>query len=167
MEVLISVAILVILTTVILVRYQDFDSTVLLNSLAYDVALSLREAQVLGVSVRSDSGSFDVAYGMHFTTDTPTTYLLFSDQNENGRYTAGEEVSTYTIGQDNAIVSLCADGDCTLTTLDVMFLRPEPDAIIYTEPDAGGVGSVEVVVGAASGETRTVTTWTTGQISVE
>jgi len=164
-ELIVTIAIIALISVVVLARYGSFNSTVLLNSLAYDIALSVREAQVLGISVRGDDGSFAAPYGMHFTEGT--SYMLFVDRNENGRYDDGEEISSYVIGQGNEITDLCADSTCGLNTLDVLFERPEPDAIVYTDPSAGTVDSVRVVVGASTGQTRTVRVWPTGQIAVE
>lgn len=164
-ELIVTIAIIALISAVVLARYGSFNSTVLLNSLAYDVALSVREAQVLGISVRGDDGSFAAPYGMHFTEGT--SYLLFVDRDESGHYDDGEEVSSYVIGQGNAITSLCADSTCGLDTLDVLFERPEPDAIVYTDPASGTVDSVRVIVGASTGQTRTVRVWPTGQIAVE
>lgn len=164
-ELIISIAIIALITGVILARYGSFNSTVLLTSLAYDVALSIREAQVLGISVRSDAGVFSDAYGMHFTEGT--TYLLFIDSDDSGDYDDGEEISSYTIGQNNAIIDLCANSACERDSLDVLFRRPEPDAIIAADPSVSTIDSARVIVGSADGKTRTVRVWPTGQIAVE
>lgn len=164
-ELLVSVAIITIITTVVLTRYGAFDSTTLLNSLAYDIALSIREAQVLSISVTGEEGDFGSAYGMHFTTGT--SYTLFRDANGNGRYNNGEALSTYSIGQRNEIIDLCANSTCGLTRLDVLFRRPEPDAIIVPQPAVSNISSARVIVGSSDGTERTVRIWPTGQISIE
>jgi prepilin-type N-terminal cleavage/methylation domain-containing protein len=166
-ELLVCIAIIAIISGVILARYRSFNSTLLLRDLAYEIALSTREAQVFGISVHGESGSFSDAYGMHFTTGT--AYTLFTDVNDNNRYDGGEQISSYTIGQNNQIRDLCANTTCGLTSLDVLFRRPEPDSIFYT-PGVSSVTSVRVLVGSIDNtipNTRAVRVWPTGQISVE
>ena len=165
MELIISIAIITLITGVILARYGSFNSTVLLTSLAYDIALSIREAQVLGISVRGDAGAFSDAYGMHFTEGV--TYLLFIDSDDSGDYDDGEEISSYTIGQSNAITDLCVNSACNRSSLDVLFRRPEPDAIIAADPSLPNIDSARVIVGSPDGKVRTVRIWPTGQIAVE
>lgn len=157
-----------IISAVVLARYKSFNSTILLRNLAYEIALSTREAQVLGVSVQGEQSTinpFVHAYGMHFTTGTQ--YILFTDRNDNTRYDTGEELSLYTIGQHNAVSSMCANTNCTLTTLDVLFRRPEPDARFYTDPTVSSISSVRVIFGSEDGNIRTMRVWPTGQIAVE
>lgn len=166
-ELLVSVAIITIITTVVLMRYGAFNSSTLLNSLAYDVALSIREAQVLSISVTGDEGDFGFAHGMHFTTGT--SYTLFRDLNNNDRYNSNnnEALTTYSIGQRNEIVDLCANETCGLSRLDILFRRPEPDAIIVPQPAVSNISSARVVVASPDGTSRTVRIWPTGQISIE
>lgn len=172
-ELLVCIAIISVISVVMLARYKSFNSTILLRNLAYEVALSIREAQVLGISVRGESGSFTNAYGMHFTSDA-TTYTLFVDRPlgggdpANGQYDPGEEVTTYTIGQENEIKSLCANKACTpaVTTLDVLFQRPDPDALFFTRPARPVISSVRIIVGSPDESERAVRVWPTGQIEV-
>jgi len=149
----------------VLARYKSFNSTILLRDLAYEIALSVREAQVYGISVHGASGLFNYAYGVHFTPGT--TYTLFADINDNKQYdpNGAETVSSYAIGQRNQITSTT---DCPLTTpLVVLFKRPEPDARFYRNDSALAASSVCVSVSAPDGNTRTVRIWQTGQISIE
>lgn len=165
------IAIIAIISAVVLARYKSFNSTILLRDLAYEIALSIREAQVYGVSVHSTEGSFNFAYGIHFTRGT--TYALFADSSPEGspgygRYDTGEELSSYAIGQQNAIVDLCANATCGHTSLDVLFKRPEPDALFAVNGVVATPNSVKVVVGGGTeGNTRTVKVSPTGQISIE
>ncbi len=47
-----------------LANHERFNSSILLDSLAYDIALSIREAQVYGLSVRGINADFQVGYGV-------------------------------------------------------------------------------------------------------
>jgi prepilin-type N-terminal cleavage/methylation domain-containing protein len=169
-ELLVSIAIIALISAVVLMQYGSFNSVILLKSLAYEIALTVREAQTFGVSVRSDGGTFQSAYGVHFNSSETLrkSYTLFIDRNANNRYDAGESVTTYQIGQGNQIESLCVNATCELSTLDILFRRPEPDAIFGVTPVVANPTTARVIVGYPDVvKTRTVRVWSTGQIAVE
>ena len=167
-ELLVSIAIIALISAVVLMQYGSFNSVILLKSLAYEIALTVREAQTFGVSVRSDAGSFQSAYGVHFDISLPKSYTLFTDRNANNRYDNGEGVTTYQIGQGNEIESLCVNATCELSTLDILFRRPEPDAIFFSSPGVSNPSTARIIVGYPDVvKKRTVRVWSTGQIAVE
>lgn len=91
-ELSVSIAIITLITTVVFVRYSIFDSTVLLKSVAYDIALTLREAQVKSISAQRASGgstSFDFPFGVSFKPSNKN-YTVFqyasSAPNAHPRY---------------------------------------------------------------------------------
>ena len=110
-EMMVSISIILIITTVVLVRQSAFTSTVLLKNLAYGVALSVREVQTSAVSVRGRDGEFDVPYGIYFNIDDPKKYILFRDFNsQNYKYDDTgtiEEVDTININEKFKIKDLC------------------------------------------------------------
>lgn len=159
-ELLISCAIITIVSAVVLVKYQAFDSTVLLKSTAYDIALTLREAQVKSVSVSrngNDSDSFNYPYGVTFDVASPAEYRIFRYKSA----TAGpkydgtsfvEEIQEVTIGRTMQVKEVCytyptAVDRCDLTRLDISFRRPEFNAIFYGI-DNDGVLATTTVTGA-------------------
>lgn len=169
-ELLVSIAIIALISAVVLMQYGSFNSVILLKSLAYEIALTVREAQTFGVSVRSDAGTFQSAYGVHFDKDFPKSYILFVDRSvpPNNRYDTGEAVTTYQIGQGNQIFDLCVNATCERDTLDIVFRRPEPDAIFTASPVVANPSSARIIVGYPEVvKTRTVRVWSTGQIAVE
>lgn len=192
-ELLVVVAILVTITSVVLFSNNRFGGTVLLQNLAYDVALSVREAQVYGISVRSFGGEFNFGYGMHFDTNSQT-YVLFADvyplPGGDGIYQPdqGERVKSTDIQRNYRVVKLCAPagssiGACVSTSglwvskLDILFKRPEPDACISADGavkiDSDGEctqspeESARIVLESPRGDRRGLIIEATGQISVE
>jgi prepilin-type N-terminal cleavage/methylation domain-containing protein len=175
-ELLVAVSIFLIISMVILANHSRFNSSVLLSSLAYDVALSIREAQVFGLSVRQFESGFQVGYGIRF--NDPNSYVFFVDTNANKQYDDGVDsiVRSYTLGRGhtflkfcgtNAIgVEKCSDSASPITHLDVVFLRPDPDAAISSN-EPGFYSSGRVLVTSGNGETRSVEVASTGQVSVE
>ena len=166
-EMLVTVSIFAIISTIVVARNATFDNEVLLNNLAYDIALSVREAQQFGINVRVAQGQFDAPYGIHFDADS-ATYSSFIDRDGNGIYSgslSGELLEVYTIGRGARVEALCdivADA-CDLTSLDIVFRRPEPDAIINN----GTIGQARVELRSARQEgVRHVDISSTGQIAI-
>ena len=195
-ELLVVSAIVVMLATVILSSQGKFGGQVLLQNFAYDVALSIRQAQVYGISVlrfgSDQQFKFNTAYGAHFDTSSQASqfsYVLFADRyptppNSNGFYDAsqGELVKTMSITRGYKISRLCAPAgadplSCTqVTRLDLLFVRPEPDALIAANgvqcyhslnPAAACKTSARIVLLSPRGETMSVTVSNNGQIAVD
>jgi Tfp pilus assembly protein FimT len=192
-ELLVTIAIVVLVTGLIMIQYSAFNNSVLLKNQAYLTAFDIREAQTLAVSVKGQGGQFREEYGIHFTVDgqSPDSYILFQDNDSNGeyypvRYDAGEEVGTpYMVDPRFVIVNLCATNgsgrtcyaddpatsnetvDATLRSITTSFRRPNFDAAFYS-PSKSNITSIEIKLGTPNGDIeRTVLVYQTGQISVE
>lgn len=192
-ELLVTLSLFVVLTTIVLFSQQKFNGSILLTNLAYDVALTVRQAQSYGVNVRETSGgSFEKAYGVHFDTSSAknTKFLLFSDSvglgNDgvyNGSWTCnsgGDEcLNSYSIKRGNYISDIkvtssdCAPdlSPCSAKELDITFLRPDPDAKFKAKKSNGGgnvnnITEATIILSSASGDARNVLVNSTGQISV-
>ncbi|MEK7068726.1 MAG: prepilin-type N-terminal cleavage/methylation domain-containing protein [Patescibacteria group bacterium] len=191
-ELLVVVSIVIIITAFVLVRHSRFDSSTLLRSLSYSVALSMRQAQVYGTSVRGflQSGTYQYApgYGVYFSTSLGcngipnTCYALFADVNGDQSWNEGETVSTPILGRTFTIKSFCAvtaagasscytndnnAGNDAISSLVIYFRRPNPEASIYTSPagPAYSYAYVEIQSSADSGA-RSVKVTSVGQITV-
>jgi prepilin-type N-terminal cleavage/methylation domain-containing protein len=167
-EMVVTVAIFAIISTVVIARNASFDNEVLLNNLAYDIALSIRQAQQFGINVRVTQGQFDAPYGIHFNRGT-NTYMMFVDKNSNNAYdgqSSGELLEVYTLGRGATVNALCdiEKDSCALSALDVVFHRPEPDAILNNGslPRA----RVEILSGRKEG-TRYIIVESTGEIAID
>ena len=168
LEVLITAAIIGVVTAIVVIRYGAFNNSVLLKSQAYEMALDLREAQVFAVSVREGSGGFRDEYGIYFTTASSTEYQLFIDSSpSNQLYDPGEELGDpYRLDSRFGITNLTINGS-DVSEFSVVFKRPDFDAIIEGDPSNTTATIVIEPVSAASGETRTVEVTSTGQITVQ
>src|SRR3989344_1700844 len=92
-ELLVSIFIIGVIASVTVYNHREFTDSLEITNLAYTMALSIREAQISGTSVKAGlSGDFDKAYGIHFNINDPddpnfpgrnTAYILFSDVNGN------------------------------------------------------------------------------------
>jgi prepilin-type N-terminal cleavage/methylation domain-containing protein len=185
-ELLVVTAIVVVISGVVLANNTRFGGSVLLQNFAYDLALSIRQAQIYGIAVRrSSTGTFGAGFGMHFDITTEAgqkSYLLFADTNPsptgNEVYDSsqGELVETNNILRGYKIKALCTKEtsggvwDCAATSLDLLFKRPEPDAYIHingqTEP--GTLHSYSrIVVVSPQGDQISVLVEANGQITVK
>lgn len=182
-ELLISVAVIGIVTSIALVKYGTFDSTILLKSAAYEIALGLREAQVRSVSVVKNGASFDYPYGMTFSLGlatssafqykSPTAYPSYDGTS------LVDVVRVFTIGRSMTIHEICVTVSGTETChstgsfrLDISFRRPEFKALFYatdgTTPLSTTIESAKIKLKSSKGnKIFGVDVSSLGQISVK
>lgn len=183
-ELLVVMAIMSIITGTILLRQAGFNSATLLRSLGYSVALSVRQAQIYGVSVYGTTTStlgapvYAPGYGLSFSSGDNTHYVLFADLTTgNYSYTTAfsNQVKVFSLGKGFYIKSFCgvlAGGsrNCStdsipITYLTVLFKRPNPDAYFFASDGASYVGAY-IQISSTEGSTRSVTISSSGQIVV-
>lgn len=183
-ELMVSIAIMVIITSALIIGYSSFGNNILLTNLAYDIALTFRQAQSYGVSVREfnpSSGQFPTSYGVHFGSDSNISYILFADTGmpNDHKYTGiSEAVKAFQVTRANRLSKFCGvysngSKQCydlkaksgQISFLDITFARPDPDALIVTNLGSG-YQKAQICVIAPSGITKSVEVSLTGQISV-
>ncbi|MEL6804356.1 MAG: prepilin-type N-terminal cleavage/methylation domain-containing protein [Bacteroidota bacterium] len=175
LEVLITAAIIGIITAVVVVRYSSFNNAVLLKSQAYEVALDIREAQTFALSARGTGGDFREDFGLYFDTNNPGGYLLFRDGNDEApaQYDDGEQVGVpYFIDSRFEIQKICVNACSTeIDNISITFKRPDFDALFATSDTgfAGSIGDAHIVIENALDPTvmQAVNVSPTGQISIE
>ncbi len=171
-ELMVTIAIVTLITGIVMVKYSSFNSVVLLKSQTYELALDIRTAQVYGVNAKGASTSFRGAYGMYFNMANPNQYILFKDADGGNEreYDSGEEVGdTYTIDPRFAITAICStSGSCGVGQASVAFRRPDFDAYISLD-SSSGVPQIIIVITSLSDSTfsREVVVYSSGQISVQ
>lgn len=173
-ELLVTIAIIGLMTALVMVKYGAFNSTTLLGAQAYDVALQLRDAQSRAINVRSANTEFRAAYGIHFSGGTGN-YQLFIDTDGDGEFDEGEELGdTFTLDERFTFSALCAGNPCssgnTTGALSVTFARPDFDARIVNESGTtlSSLGRIELSAKRGiEGMTRAVVVYPSGQIAVD
>lgn len=186
-ELMVAISIFVFMTAIIMAKYNSFYSGTIFNNLAYDVALTIRQAQTYGISVKVDisddsTGSFDKAYGVHFNQvpapDYSNVFLLYSYDKNLPVYSLKNQEKKYTLKQGAKFKQFCvgSDSSCSISfsagdILDIVFQRPNPEAIICRT--TGGTMScgykfARITLMAVDGATtKTVEVNSVGQISVK
>ncbi len=170
LEVLITAAIIGVITGLITLQYGSFNNLILLKNQAYQVALDLRETQTRSLSVSGANAAFRKPYGIHFERDNPYQYILFLDANpENGLYDLGEEIEVRKLDSRFRLGRLCSgstESCTTVSAMSVVFRRPNFDAIM----NAGAIANAAVEITTINGDgedVRAVNINAAGQITIE
>jgi len=184
-ELMVSVSIVVLVTSIILAKHDKYNSAVLLRSQAYDVALKMREVQLQAVSATGQGGEYRNVMGLHFnTTNTANTYYqVFVDRNGNNFYDPnnvpaeafGPRINLDRRFEFSSVITLVGGSGGTPTALSVIFERPNFDARFFTAANteaSSNVSGMELGVRLkgttdnGAGSVRTVEVSRTGQIVV-
>jgi prepilin-type N-terminal cleavage/methylation domain-containing protein len=78
-EMIVVLAIIGMVMSVVLLGHANFNKTVLLNDVAYTIALSLRQMQSYGLSSIYFKGYSNAGFGVHFDLATPSQYENYAD----------------------------------------------------------------------------------------
>lgn len=164
LELLAVIAIIGILTVISVGNYGKFTNDVVLTNMAYELALSIREAQVYGIAVTNQGGdSFDNRYGISFNEDQ-SEYFLFVDDGDNV-YEPSELKKSYTLQKGVVVSKLKISSGCSsLNTLPILFKRPNPEPII--NGGTAGNKSAQIELTSREGTKKYVIVSGSGQIFV-
>lgn len=190
-ELIVVIGIFTVIMSVILFNQSKLSSSTLIDNLAYEIALALRQAQAYGIGVRSTnpalgSTAFAGGFGVHFDKTTPSTFILFQDNDGTHTYTptpngTDQVLTIYNIGNNNSISDLCVNGSLassvgcisggsTFTTMDITYTRPSPEAVIILDGASvvNAQASAQIKVSTATHDKiKMVDVQLSGQLSVQ
>ncbi len=184
-ELLVTISIFVLLTGIALFNQNSFDNSIFLNNIAYDIALTIKQAQTFGASTKEiilndGTTNFDAPYGAYFETNNKS-FLLYSDSDGNGfsgdptcPIGDSECIQKFTINRNNRISNICVgestDVCLSVPNVNITFKKPKLDAIIsYTlfgESQVSGNNYARITVASPSGSTKNINVYKIGQIYV-
>lgn len=192
-ELLVTLSIFAITTGIVMSSQGKFDNSVLLTNTAYDIAITLRQAQTYGVNVKeSVTGKFN-SYGVSFNVGSNgdnKRFDFFEDLSGptypyTGRLDGNfvcttdgtdlECIDSYKIRRGHYVKELIlTDYISSTSTVDILnlsFKRPNPEAVILTNaqynPNQINKGA-EIVISSADGSaTRSIVVTKSGQIYVK
>ncbi|MBI2038931.1 MAG: prepilin-type N-terminal cleavage/methylation domain-containing protein [Candidatus Niyogibacteria bacterium] len=193
LEMAVTVGVAAMISSLILANFPQFSRRLEMSRTAQAVALSFREAEAAALGVREFTFSgvgFFPAYGLHFEKPSAINgdgrqFFLFADLDEDRLYDGtkddnfdgepDERADIFTISGAPKIVDLCSgrksrssSAGCRLDSLDITFVRPNPDVKIKRNNDPlSDFSDAEIVVRIPTGECRRITIWSTGQLSIE
>lgn len=122
-ELIVSISIIVIITSVIMFQYRDYSDVTTLRGQSHEIALALREAQVNatnGKEYAPSTDQFRIQYGVHFVKATPpaiSTFYAYGDRDNNkdlendpGNASNNELLSKYAL-RPNYTFDICLKGE--------------------------------------------------------
>lgn len=184
-ELIVVLGIFILVTGITIFDYNSFRSNISLQNLADEIALSVRKAQSYAIGVKSAEGGFSDNFGIHFSTKDTTdgennssskSFVLFVDNKDNEYDSSGvcgqdsECLEVLTIKTEDKIVGILEEGGINndLETLDIIFKRPNPDAIFYVNGKEVFAQSMGVqIINTRSEKVKNIVISNTGQISIE
>jgi prepilin-type N-terminal cleavage/methylation domain-containing protein len=177
-ELVAVMSIIVIITSVVLFNTNRFNSSILLRSLAYEIGLSLRQAQLYGISTLGNANTFGSSYGIYMTSsmvgasNANATYPLYVDKNQNGTFDPGETVEQFSLREGFYIKDVCttdAPQKClsnNISDIAIYFRRPNPNAYISINGAPGVYSGAIITVSSPAGSERVISISSTGQIVI-
>jgi prepilin-type N-terminal cleavage/methylation domain-containing protein len=186
LELLVTIGIFILMTSLLLANQRRFSNTLELSNLAYDVSLTIRQAQTYGFGVKVvGAANFDNYYGVHFDRATPTKFIVFSagiktDKSIDPYVANAATDKTYTLKSGYTITGFCSiptgqttcdSVNTTISKIDVAYQRPNPDAIIKFYNAAGqsvtsDASHIRITLQAPSGKQKYIDVYKSGQIAV-
>lgn len=163
-ELIVVIAIFVVISGITIFNYGEFNSSLSLQNLADDIALSVRKTQGYAIGVRGYNGIFGKGYGIHFTTNTNTSdlfagsnksFILFANINGNDEYnynssgtcgspnSSNECLEVLNITSSDKIYEISvkdsgAEHTVNDGSLDIFFERPNPEPTFCARNSLGG-----------------------------
>ena len=132
-ELLVVLAIIGVIMAVVFTNQSSFNKTLILTDTAYDIALSLRDAETFGLGSRAANATANAGYGIDFQNASPRVFTFFADtypspsaSNCHGLPTGGasspsaqpgdcvyeqgqdQKITNYTLGNGITVNNFCA-----------------------------------------------------------
>jgi len=188
-ELLVSIGIISTILTVVVLNQSTYTDSAALTNLADEISSTISQAQVYGIAVKevsTGSNTFNASYGLAFSllpSDSNKAYVYFADLDANAIYTGSWSCATaeclkkIDISRGNFIDKICivktsgSDQCNSASRTDISFARPNTEAQIklfnnggqpLNEPNLKGV---RIELKSPRGLVRSVTVYTTGQVS--
>ena len=172
-------AIFAVMTGVIMFNFNGFRSTITLDNLAQDIALSIRHVQVGGGAAIStnDPSQDEIQQGIYFPMTNgqyDKQFILFRDSNNNHLYDQGEEFDTIVIKTPDIIKevdygdSIDFASNVLNDSLGILFGRYKTSATFATSSSDLPAGVVRILVVSSDGTSgRYISVSKIGQVSIQ
>ncbi len=176
-ELIVSIGIMIIITSVILANYTTFNKRIKLEGATQEIASIIRQAQAYGLSSKLSPSPVSTAYGVHFDTSYPDSVTIFYDLSPKDYTYSGssEDEEVFKIQSFDRIAQICVNqktasppacpGAGSVNLLDVIYERSKIFAQINND---SSISDAEITFRSV-GETKgvRVVIWKSGQVSVE
>lgn len=154
MEVLVTLAIFTFMAGITMVQSPQGFAKIKLNSYIHDTIIAVRQLQIYGSAAGDTASGRILGAGLHIvkgvrgTAVTPFYDKSTSDINSptpvsNMTYDIGEKANSFHLAYDkyiivdyicsNVAMSAAPTGDCSATSLDILFIRPSTQGNIFID----------------------------------
>lgn len=170
LEMIVTIGIMVLLTGIVLINYQEGQKQLALQRAANKLAQDIRRVQEMAMSAQEYNGAIPAGgYGVYFIDSSPNSYILFADctvppnyvYNDTGNPCAGgfpEKIQEIELEKSIIIDNLSA------SPLDITFVPPDP-TIYFNTATTSSLESIQLSV--SSGQTKTIKVNGAGLITIE
>lgn len=177
-EFIVIISIFSVMAGISLFNYSGFNTNVSLNNLAHDIALTIRQAQVYGISATEAGSSLVQIRGVHFTYGNgqyAPTFRIFVDADGNSNsvifntppdvvlddvsITTNDIISVIEYGSSPSATAVCTND------FVIAFQRPNPDPLIFCGQTPSQFARITVQSGNGQ-RIQYIEIWPTGQIVV-
>ena len=125
-EIIVSIAIIGLLTGVMLANYRGGAIKTDLVGATHKVVSDIRVAQNYSLGTREFNGITPLGgWGVRFDITNPTEYIIFADKDGDANYDADELYTTNALPLNMEISEISGD-----SPVDIVFLPPDPQTII-------------------------------------
>lgn len=129
-ELLISIGILLLITSLVMVRQSSFNQSVLLNDQAFEVGFDIRQTQMRAVSPQiGTAGDFRGGYSFAVDSSTPDRYTIYQYTQQGERHTV-EVVNIDPRFKLEIVPLLTGEATTQVNQVEIYFERPEFDAVV-------------------------------------
>ncbi|KKQ76894.1 MAG: hypothetical protein A3F20_04295 [Candidatus Zambryskibacteria bacterium RIFCSPHIGHO2_12_FULL_39_21] len=184
-ELLVVIGIATVLMTAIIFKQNGWNDQLSVNTQAYEMVLSIRQAQIYSLGVREYTAGtgdkFNLGYGIYLDEDNLNQYVFFADKDGDQKYDIGEAVETKTFtrgvtinrfcGLNPGLQERCSPDAGNVYTLHLSFLRPEPKANIVLLNNGGNMSAsinppAIIYLRSVGGKESRILVELSGQISI-
>jgi prepilin-type N-terminal cleavage/methylation domain-containing protein len=183
-EMLVSISVIVLISTLILFSYHRLREDFSLRRAAQNIVFSFRDVQTSAIAVKKfqPTGTFP-GYGIHFDMVNNNKYIIFADVNNNKIYDPGngcydaptECDEEFILEKPIKIKDLCgneksdpSNAQCALSSLDIVFLRPDPKIFLTANLGSQSFNDVKITISSPfSKKSKNIIVWKIGQVYME
>ncbi len=163
-ELLVSISVITIMSGALLINWHPAQDSFALRRSAAKLSADLKRVRQSSISTSEFSCSVSPGeeyggYGIYLATASPDLYRMYENCNTNYSWDSGEEIEILDLESGVEISSLKINGG-SVTTLDLLFIPPNPDTYINTEK----IGKEAIIELSNGSSTATVTINNSGKI---
>ena len=142
-ELLVAIAIMGVISVLIFANYHYGDKQMELDMQTQRFVQDVRRVQEWALSARDFGAGAKKGYGIYVNIGQPNTYILYTDNNDNKSYDAGEAQETITLNNNIEISN--ADN----SPLSINFSPPNPTTLMNNDANIGAAAITFRIKGTA------------------